>query len=69
VRRIGSRRVTLGTRRFTAAAGRTVNTRLLLPASVRRALARRRTLALDLTITQRSPIAGTTTARVTLRRR
>lgn len=67
--RIGGRRVTLGARRFTAAAGRTANVRLRLPASVRRALARRRALALDLTITQRTPVAGTTTAQITLRRR
>lgn len=69
VRRVGRRRVTLGARRFTAAAGRTVNVRLLLPASVRRALTRRRALALDLTIAQRAPVAGTSTARLTLRRR
>jgi hypothetical protein len=69
VRRLGTRRVTLSSRRFTAAAGRTVSIRLLLPASIRRALARRRSLAVDLTIAQRAPVAGKTTARITLRRR
>lgn len=68
-RRLGRARVTLASKRFTAKAGRTVNVRLLLPASLRRALARGRAIGIAVTVRQKTPAAGTTTARVTLRRR
>lgn len=68
-RRIGRARLALTSKRFTAKAGRTVNVRLLLPASLRRALARGRAIGIEVTVRQKTPAAGTTTARVTLRRR
>jgi hypothetical protein len=63
------RRITLKGRRFEAAGNATRTVRLKLPKSLRRALQRRRKLALRITATLRDPAGNARTVRKTLRPR